>query len=101
MNFQIKKLTYAGELDGRNKVVTHVDWKAIKSDQEGNVAVLYGVTSLPKPENTFTDWKDLTEELVLNWLMAAMPESSKASIEENLNTKLGNMDRTDGSGLPW
>lgn len=101
MKFIIKKMSYAIEQGGKNFVVTHIEWEAFEFNADGKSVSVSGITQLPSPESSFTEWSDITESIAMSWLLNSMPESSKADLEELLKNKLNNLNQTDGSGLPW
>ena len=64
----------------------------------------YGSIGLEKPD-TLVPYKDLTEEVVVGWVKAALnSEDSKAveNVEAALATKLAEQKTpTVGTGIPW
>lgn len=101
MNWTIANLEYALSEGDLANVITIVHWRVSKEDGD-HTASSYGTESLEAPEGDFTPWADVTAEMVIGWVQAAMGEERVAELEAALDADLyAKANPTTGAGVPW
>lgn len=83
-------------------VVYTAHWTASLS-KDGESASVYGSVGLsePDPEN-FIEYKDLTEQDVIEWVKNVFGDEQVASIEKNLAEQIQvKLKPKTASGVPW
>jgi hypothetical protein len=114
-------LTYEWKLTGLRKqntdtftdVVVGTHWTVTATDEQGNTGTFTGATPF-KPQDLnadgFIDYKDLTEELVLDWVKNTVAGNNVATnywahiyerIMEQINSKKYNRLDVSTNDLPW
>jgi len=99
-NWVISQLDSIPSLDGMDKVISTIHYRAQKQD-ESFTADTYGALSVDAPhEASFTPYDEVTKEMVEGWLEAgldceAIEANLDAQIENFLNPPIVNY------GLPW
>ena len=98
--FRIQQL----ERQVNDGLVITVHWDAIKS-ADGHTARVYGSYALPAKDpsdSSFIPFDQLTEDVVLGWLEAAMGEETVAQLEASLDSQLDSLiNPVVDSGIPW
>ena len=101
MEWYITDLDYNLTQDGRTNVVYHIHWKAQKT-VEGFTSEVFGTHYIEPPTDTFTEYVDLTESKVLQWLDAAISQDEKDELDLVLTAKAtAHKGPETGRGLPW
>lgn len=100
--WQIKNLEYVKSDNGQTNVVTNIHWKLLGSDGTHSSEV-FGIQFVAfNAENSFVRYEDLTEEIVIKWLISVFEKEQidrfKASIDAAIETQV---NPVSGSGLPW
>ena len=90
----------------KNKVITHVHWKATASDtidDKVHSAKYYGCTALDTSDlNSFIEWEDVTEEIALGWVKYSLGYEGVEEIESELDMQLSvSKAELTGRGIPW
>ena len=104
-NWKIKEIIKKDVEDKKN-VVYKVFWEKIGTDEEGNVGSAHGSSLFNTDKvgyNEFVGYDNLTEELVLEWILDTITES----YDKRLNKKILNRieqtknPSTKVSEFPW
>ena len=96
----ISQLDSIPSIDGMDKVISTIHWRAQKQD-EGFTADMYGALSVDAPhEASFTPYDEVTKEMVEGWLEAGLDTEA---IEANLDAQIENFLNPPivNYGLPW
>ena len=96
----ISQLDSIPSLDGMDKVISTIHWRAQKS-HEGFTADTYGALSVDAPhEASFTPYDEVTKEMVEGWLTAGLDSEA---IEANLDAQIENFLNPPivAYPLPW
>jgi hypothetical protein len=102
----ISQLDSIPSLDGMDKVISTIHWRAykghinIKTEQEFFVDT-YGALSVDSPhEASFTPYDEVTKEMVESWLEAGLDTEA---IEANLDAQIENFlnPKIVAYPLPW
>jgi hypothetical protein len=103
--FIISQLDSIPSLDGMDKVISVIHWRAQKEFEEDGVVVFtsdtYGALSLTAPhEASFTPYNEVTKEMVEGWLEAGL---DCEAIEANLDAQIENFLNPPivAYPLPW
>ncbi len=101
----VSQLDSIPSLDGMDKVISTIHWRAQKQHEEDGVVVFtsdtYGALSLTAPhEASFTPYDEVTKEMVEGWLEAGL---DCEAIEANLDAQIANFLNPPivNYGLPW
>jgi len=91
-NWVISQLDSIPSLDGMDKVISVIHYRAQKQYEEDGVVVLtsdtYGALSLTAPhEASFTPYDEVTKEMVEGWLESSL---DCEAIEANLDAQIEN-----------
>jgi hypothetical protein len=72
-------------------------------EESGETASAYGSVGFGEPDPaSFTPFSELTEEQVVNWVLAVLGADQVVSIEESLHNQIQEkLNPTDASGVPW
>jgi hypothetical protein len=103
-NWVISQLDSIPSIDGMDKVIKTIHWRAIKQYQEDVVhftADTYGAICLEAPhEASFTPYDEVTKEIVEGWLNANLDTEA---IEANLDGQIENFLNPPivAYPLPW
>jgi hypothetical protein len=101
--WKVSQLDCYPEYEGNADIVFTVHWTVSAQDEEFS-GYSYGSQALTlDPEATFTAFADLTEEVVIGWVQAAMGEEAIAALEANLATQIENAKNPPvvNPALPW
>ena len=99
-SFIISQLDSIPSLDGMDKVISVIHWRAQKA-YEDFTADTYGSVSLESPhEASFTPYDEVTKEMVEGWLEAGLDTEA---IEANLDAQIENFLNPPviAYQLPW
>jgi hypothetical protein len=105
-NWVISSLDSIPSIDGMDKVISTIHWRAykghinIKTEQEFFVDT-YGALAVDAPhEASFTPYDEVTKEMVESWLEAGLDTEA---IEANLDAQIENFLNPPivNYGLPW
>jgi hypothetical protein len=103
-NWVISQLDSIPSIDGMDKVIKTIHWRAIKQYEEDVVhftADTYGAISLDAPhEASFTPYDEVTKEMVEGWLTAGLDTEA---IEVNLDAQIDRFLNPPivAYALPW
>lgn len=100
INFLISQLDSIPSLDGMDKVISVIHYRAQKQ-HEGFIADTYGAVNLSAPhEASFTPYNQVTEAMVISWLEAGLDTEA---IEANLDVQIDNFLNPPivAYALPW
>jgi hypothetical protein len=96
INWQVQNMTRVLN-DG---FVINVAWSCTAS-QDSASAFYGGTTVYTQESESFIPYDQLTEEIVLGWVFAALGDQ-KAEIEANLTAKVEKqLNPTTANGMPW
>jgi hypothetical protein len=105
INFVISQLDSIPTLNGMEKVISTIHWRAQKTHQVDGAAVFtadtYGALSVDAPhEASFTPYEEVTKEMVEGWLTAGL---DCEAIEANLDAQIQNFLTPPivAYALPW
>jgi hypothetical protein len=99
-NWVISQLDSIPSLDGMDKVISTIHWRAQKQ-HEDFTADTYGALAVDAPhEASFTPYDEVTKEMVEGWLTAGLDSEA---IEANLDAQIQNFLNPPivNYGLPW
>lgn len=100
-NWVISQLDSIPTLDGMDKVISVIHWRAQKQHEEDFTADTYGALSVPAPhEASFTPYDEVTKAMVEGWLEAGLDTEA---IEANLDAQIENFLNPPivAYPLPW
>jgi hypothetical protein len=103
-NFVISQLDSIPSLDGMDKVISTIHWRAQKQYQEDVIhftADTYGSLGVDAPhEASFTPYDEVTQAMVEGWLTAGLDSEA---IEANLDAQIQNFLNPPivAYALPW
>jgi hypothetical protein len=109
-NWVISQLDSIPSLDGMDKVISTIHWRAQKEyeyftddnqDEDVFFADTYGALAVDAPhEASFTPYDEVTKEMVESWLTASL---DCEAIEANLDAQIENFLNPPivNYGLPW
>ena len=103
-SFLISQLDSIPSLDGMDKVISTIHYRAQKKYEEDVIhftADTYGAVSLEAPhEASFTPYNEITEAMVISWLESSL---DCVAIESNLDSQIQNFLNPPivNFGLPW
>jgi hypothetical protein len=100
INFVISQLDSIPSIDGMEKVISTIHYRAQKQ-HEKFTADTYGALSVDAPhEASFTPYDEVTKEMVEGWLEAGLDTEA---IEENLDSQIENFLNPPivAYALPW
>ena len=105
INFVISQLDSIPTLNGMEKVISTIHWRAQKTHQVDGTDVFtadtYGALSVGAPhEASFTPYEEVTKEMVEGWLTDALDTEA---IEANLDAQIQNFLNPPivAYALPW
>ncbi len=74
---------------GLPDVVYGINWVCSAGDGQGHTAQVYGSCPVPfVAEDAFTQYGDLTEEIVLGWLTENLGDEQMQKIEDDLSMQI-------------
>jgi len=104
--WKIENLGFTILDEGRQNVVNVIVWR-FSGTNDVFSGETCGATKLDLDENaSFIEYKNLTEDIVLNWLTSAIGEEQLAEIKLKIDTQIeaqieAQTKPKTGSGLPW
>lgn len=103
--WSIDKITTVPQVGDHLEVVKEIEWRCTATSGEVTQST-YGKASLTLDESSFedfTDYGDLTEAQVLNWVKSALGTASVAYQEELAQQRANAIanPQTKSSALPW
>jgi len=89
-NWTIERIEYQPTAHGQNKVANILHWVYAATDETGNfTANLFNSTVITyDPTSVYIDFDNLTHDIVVGWLEAALGSETIASFKTQLDTKL-------------
>ena len=89
-NWTIERIGYHSSAHGKDKVAYNLYWKYSVTDETGNfTANMGGATEIPyNPDSSYIDFDNLTHEIVVGWLEAALDSDVISSFRNQLDTLL-------------
>lgn len=102
VTWSVVQMEYALAQDDKTNVVNNVHWQCIVAENE-HFARAYGTIGISTEDlSNFTEFADLTEAQVVEWVKAALGEEQVTQIEQGLASRVAEIiNPTTGSGLPW
>ena len=102
VTWSIVQMEYVLAQDDKTNVVNQVHWPCIVADGE-HFARAYGTVVVPTDDlSNFTEFADLTETQVVEWVKAELGDEKVTRIEEALASRVAEIiTPTKGEGLPW
>lgn len=100
-NWVISQLDSMPSLDGMDKVISVIHWRAQKQLQDSWTADTCGALIIPAPhEASFTPYDEVTKEMVEGWLESSLDTEA---IEANLDAQIQNFlsPPVVAYALPW
>lgn len=100
--WRIEKLEVSKSVDGKN-IVTHAHWECTGTDGEFNGRVFKMIDLDPPNFENFTEYNELTESQVVNWVHEKMGPEIVAYWEEVVDIQIEKQHRpkTEPLDLPW
>lgn len=97
LQIRIEHLEVRTDLPDFPKAVKTVHWRIIKTDQ-GHTADIYGAQEVGDPQDPFTDFENLIEQQVIDWLALDL-----SSMEAALDARLAQLINPPVVGVtpPW
>ena len=108
--WKIESLERTFELNEESNVVTKIHWNcedSVTIQVDGEDRNIPGRVSGSQPLDTsdlsdFVAYEDVTEEIVLGWLMDSEEEGFQDVVEAKIAAQIERqINPTEGSGLPW
>lgn len=104
-NWSITNMDYTVSQEGYTNVVNEVHWKIEKTDAANNVGDTTGRAILAPPvanNDSFIEWSDLSEAIVIQWVQDTMSEDMINMYYESVDANLyDKANPTFGRGVPW
>lgn len=87
-----------GEL---SQVATVLHWQ-LSGEENGVEAQAIGTYALGDPNpSSFTDWPNLTLEVVLGWMPVEYRAQQEAAVAAQIDAKQAEAAKNKGKGVPW
>jgi hypothetical protein len=104
-NWKIKEIIKKDVEDKKN-VVYKVFWEKIGTDEEGNVGSAHGSSLFNTDKvgyNEFVGYDNLTEELILGWILDTITESYDKRLNKKILNRIEQIKNpsTKVSEFPW
>jgi hypothetical protein len=74
-----------------NNIIVQTYWKKIGTDENGNSAEFQGATPFDVStvdKDNFTNYEDLTEEMVLDWIKSVVVDSYEEHVNYNIQKQI-------------
>ena len=95
MIWNIENLNVYLNYNNLTDVVYKVNYSVSKTDNNGNAETIFKTSNIDISNlDSFIDFEDLTNEIVLGWIKADLGESGIAALEDELNNALDLMLNT-------
>lgn len=107
MNYRWKvKELIKKDFENKKDVIFKIFWEKIGEDDNGNIGTASGATLLNIDNldyNEFVDYEDLTEELILDWILLTITETYDKRLNKRI---LDDIEKTTNpsvkvSEFPW
>lgn len=96
---------YVKSFNELSNVVVRVQWRKIGTDTDGSTGSYMGITTFDPTlvsSDSFIQYDDLTEEAVLAWIIAGIPEGPMANIDANIQDIADyNKNPEVNKRMPW
>ena len=101
--WNVTNCDYAGSLNGKANVVTHLHWDCTDEDEVGNAGRIYGSVSVPTDNiQNFVEWENVSETQCIEWTKEALGEDGVAEIEKQIADMIEEQRTpTVKQGVPW
>jgi hypothetical protein len=104
-NWKIKEIVKK-DLSNKENVIYKVFWEKIGTDENGNVGKAQGSTLFNTDKvnyNEFVEYDNLTEELVLGWILDTISESYDKRLNKKISNRIEQIKNpsTKVSEFPW
>jgi hypothetical protein len=115
--WKIESLEYVVSFDGQSNIVSNIHWRLIGHSEQkkeilnidDSVSVVpfsgqvYGSELINYASgNSFVEYAELTEQIVVGWLEASLGSEKIAELKLNIDSQItAQVNPTTGSGLPW
>lgn len=104
VNWKVTNLEYISQVGDSSNVIKNAHWWCELVNPNGNMGYCWGNQQLEisNPTN-FTDFSDVTEEMVIGWVKSAMGTDGVEAIEKYVALMSAQNDPMNkrGLGLPW
>lgn len=97
IQFKVDELTR----DTTDGFVTCAKWKATKTENGVSIENTFLQFFTKQEGVSITPYEQLTEEMVIGWVKAALGEEIVSSIEAELTAKLAEQSPPTATGTPW
>ena len=88
--------------DGKANVVTSIHWRASETDTDGNSGSSYGSVSVTLGSQSFIAFKDITQEIGIQWAKDALGADEVKNIEDSIASQIDALaNPTTASGVPF
>lgn len=95
MIWNIENLNVYLNYNNLTDVVYKVNYSVSKTDNNGNAETIFKTSDIDISNlDSFIDFEDLTNEIVLGWIKADLGESGITALEDELNNALNLMLNT-------
>lgn len=99
----LRKIESSGDLDN---VVIGTRWEKIGTDENGNEGKFVGATPFKPSDvdpNSFVDWNNLTEEVVLSWIKPVVVGTYEDHVNEQIAKQIRDKKSpvTEVQHMPW
>lgn len=104
-SWKIKEIVKKNIVNKKN-VICKVFWEKIGTDENGNTGSAHGSSLFNIDEigyDGFVEYDNLTEELVLEWILGTIPESYDKRLNKKILNKIEQIKNpsTKVSEFPW
>lgn len=103
MKWSVVNVEYIKDEDGNANVITNAHWWC-QTEVGGYIGYCWGNQQLDisNPTN-FTNYSDVTEEMVIGWIKSALGDEQVVAIENYVGLMATKSDPMNnrGLGLPW
>lgn len=102
ITWSIFQLNCVERIDTKTKVVVSANWRAFAEDGE-YTSQIQSITNITLSDNSFTEYDNLTESQVVEWIKASLGQQQLIAIEQNLKTQifLQKYPERISPELPW
>jgi hypothetical protein len=92
-----------GQVDGKSNVVQRIDWAMDANDGQNTERFLHQKQVAYDPNGPFTNFKDITKEQMMGWLVAALGDEHIQIVKDHLDELLAQKIApvVTAPKLPW